>query len=647
MSPKINLAALVAKHKAMNATEPPPSPSILSVLAGLAGNHPAPNKEPTGPNNAPDNPRQDHPQAKGPYETAEDELIAMQLDAKYGKIAPATSSDMDVETAEPIEIIAPDEEDSAINDFSHRQITDKYGNTITLNEQQWEAVTRVLAGESICLIGAAGTGKTTTMKAVNIALMNDGRLPNMANHGHKYLPENAPGVSISAFTRRATNNIRRNVSEDLQGNCVTIHKLLEYEPQFYEEYDDAKGKTVNKMVFAPARNALNPLPNSLRAIEFEESSMISTALYQEVRNALPHEFQEILLGDIQQLPPVFGQAILGFKMLELPVVELTEVYRQAFDSPIIKLAHRILSGEGIPGKDFKQWHYPGKLTLFPWKKKISADSALLTLAKFFCGFENPDGTYHDGELQKGKYNPETDAILLPFNKSCGTDELNKHIANKIAKQEGKTVWEVIHGFKKSYFSVGDKVLYDREDAIITNIYPNPTYAGARAQPESKSLDYWGNRNRKDAPQESNPDGDDDDVDFILAQVSLGGNGDDDERVRACSHCVELQLLDSDRKAIINQAGQLNNLILGYAITVHKSQGSEWEKVYLCLHQSHATMLQRELLYTAVTRAKKELFVICEDDTFEKGVKSQRIKGNTLAEKAEYFKGKIENGELQS
>jgi ATP-dependent exoDNAse (exonuclease V) alpha subunit len=59
------------------------------------------------------------------------------------------------------------------------------------------------------------------------------------------------------------------------------------------------------------------------------------------------------------------------------------------------------------------------------------------------------------------------------------------------------------------------------------------------------------------------------------------------------------------------------------------------------------MLQRELLYTAVTRAKKELFVICEEDSFAKGIMSQRIKGDTLAEKAEYFKGKLERGEMQS
>ncbi len=515
------------------------------------------------------------------------------------------------------------------------QITDKHGNIITLNDKQWQAVELALKGESFVLIGAAGTGKTTTMKAVFQAMFNAGMLPQMAGHGHKYLPENAPGVAISAFTRRATNNIRKNVSDDLQNNCITIHKLLEYEPVFYEEYDADKDKTVNKMSFEPARTLANPLPYDLICIAFEESSMISVQLHKQVDDSLPHPHQKIYLGDIQQLPPVFGQAILGFKMLELPVIELTEVYRQALGSPIIKLAHRILSGEGIPKSEFKDWNVEGQLKIHPWQKRISADSAVLTLAKFFVH-----------ALDQGMYNPETDAILLPFNKGCGTDELNKHIANKIAKKEDKIVWEVIHGFKKSYYSVGDKVLYDREDAVITNIYQNPSYAGARAQSESKALDYWGNK-AKSATDEGAQEADQDDVDFLLAQVSIQGGSGDEERVRACSHNIELMLLDSDRKVIINNAGQLNNLILGYAITVHKSQGSEWEKVFLCLHQSHATMLQRELLYTAVTRAKKELFVICEDDSFEKGIKSQRIKGNTLAEKSEYFKGKLENGELQS
>ena len=435
------------------------------------------------------------------------------------------------------------------------------------------------------------------------------------------------------------------LSEDLKSNCLTIHKLLEYAPVFYEEFDEKTGKIKNTMRFEPGRNSHNPLPSGVQVIVLEEASMIAVELYNQVHSANVSESQYIFLGDIQQLPPVFGSAILGYKLLELPTVELTEVYRQALESPIIKIAHRILSGKPIPLIEFPAWTYPGQLKLHPWKKKISADSATRTLAKFFVGYTDSKGIFHKGALQKGTYNPETDAILIPFNKACGTIELNNHIANRIAKINSKPVYEMIHGFKKSYYSIGDKTLYDREDAIITNIYANPEYSGASPQSESVSLNYWGHKERKIGEIQPTHTGDEHDIDVLLRQVSE--NTGDDDTVRAASHIIELLLIDSETTIRIKDAGQLNSLILGYAITVHKAQGSEWDKVFVCFHQSHATMIQRELLYTAITRAKKELFIICEADTFEKGIMNQRIKGDTLAEKAIYFQGKLDKGELQS
>jgi len=513
-------------------------------------------------------------------------------------------------------------------------IADKHGNLITYNAKQQEFINLALSGKSCILIGAAGTGKTTCQKGMIQAMIDAGMLPPMSNHGHKYLPSATPGVSISAYTRRATNNIRKNLSSDLQNNALTIHKLLEYEPVYDTVLNEETGKEKTTMSFMPARNASNPLPQDIRVCVLEESSMISVELFGEINDAMEHGVQYIFLGDIQQLPPVFGSAILGYKMLELPVVELTEVYRQALESPIIRLAHRILSGQAIPSSEYPEWKVPSQLTIHPWKKRISADSAVITLSKFFLM-----------AISDGTYNPETDAILIPFNKSCGTDELNKYIAGAIAKRDQRIVWEIIHGFRKSYYSVGDKCLYDREDAIITNIYANPEYTGASAQSESCDLDYWGHKakNKESASlQKSDGEGD---IDFLLQQVTVSSG--DDDRVRAASHVIELTLIDSEKTIRIKDAGALNNLILGYAITVHKSQGSEWEKVFLCLHHSHNTMLSRELLYTAVTRPKKELFVICEEDTFTKGIENQRIKGNTLAEKAEFFKGKLDRNELQS
>jgi exodeoxyribonuclease V alpha subunit len=121
--------------------------------------------------------------------------------------------------------------------------------------------------------------------------------------------------------------------------------------------------------------------------------------------------------------------------------------------------------------------------------------------------------------------------------------------------------------------------------------------------------------------------------------------DVEERVNVASHTITVRLLNSEEEVSLQTASEINSLLLGYALTVHKSQGSEWRRVFLALHQSHATMCSRELLYTAVTRAKEELYIVCEKETFVNGIKSQRIKGNTLAEKAEFFKGKKEETKI--
>lgn len=507
--------------------------------------------------------------------------------------------------------------------------TDRNGQAITYNSRQQEAVNLISSGESCVVIGAAGTGKTTLQKGSTSALLLNGMLPKL-DAEHAYLTKNLPGIAICAYTRRATNNIRRNMSADLQSNCITIHKLLEYAPEEITVVDD-EGNEKTSRIFVPRRNAENPLPPNLHTIIIEEASMVSVELFNEIVAACPHNPQYVFLGDIQQLPPVFGSAILGYKMLELPVVELTEVYRQALESPILSLAYRILSGNPLSKTEMAEMHVPGKLTLHPWKKKIDPEAATITLAKFFIS-----------QLEKGTYNPEEDGILIPFNKSCGTDELNKHIATKIAQLQFKPVYEIFHSWKKSYYSVGDKCLYEKEDAVIKKIYPNPKFTGMMPRTESTDLNYWGHSSSPSSSANNTED-----VDSFLDYIQVGETTDGEKKQRAASHCIQLYLLDSDRTVTIASAGEIEALTLGYAITVHKSQGSEWDKVFLCLHHSHSTMMQRELLYTAVTRAKQELFCICEADTFEKGILRQRIKGDTWQEKAEFFKGKIENGELQS
>jgi len=501
---------------------------------------------------------------------------------------------------------------------------DKYGKPITLNNKQREFVTLAASGKDCVLIGAAGTGKTTCQGSAVFNLVQSGKAGILSAGSHKHLRSGTPGIVVCAYTRRAVANIRRNMPTDMANNCITTHKLLEYQP-VYNEITTPEGDTKTKMTFEPTRGPWNPLPESIHTIIFEECSMLGTDLYMEVINACPHKPQLIFLGDIQQLPPVFGPAVLGFKLLELPVVELKEVYRQALESPIISLAHRILSGEALPATKFPEWKFPNQLTIHAWKKKIDPIAALNTAGQFFIAAEN-----------KGEYVPEDDMILIPFNKQFGTDELNKIIANHLAKKSGSLVHQIIAGFNRVYLRIGEKVLFDKEDAVVTKIEKNSAYAGAPYLSPSVTLDYWGH----DSVSHKLEDDSDDTMDFLLNAVA---NSETEDRVKKCSHIITLQMRDSEQEVLIDTAGDVNSLMYGYCLTVHKAQGSEWRKVFFICHQSHATMLQRELLYTAVTRAKEELYIICEPETFVNGIRSQRVKGDTLAEKAEFFKGKIDAG----
>lgn len=526
--------------------------------------------------------------------------------------------------------------------------TDRFGSAIKYNEKQSRFIDLASSGKSCILIGAAGTGKTTCMKGVMSALIQSGKAGILQADGHKHLLSDTPGIVVVAFTRRAVANIRKNMPEDMKANCITIHKLLEYQPTYYDVMDPETGESKTKMVFEPSRHRGNPLPSSINVIAFEETSMLGTDLYRKYKNACPHEVQEIFLGDIQQLPPVFGPAILGFKLLELPVVELTEVYRQALESPIIRLAHRILSGVGIipeivpnpaaakPGepKDlarFPEWTIPSKMTMRPWKKKIDADNALNTMGQMFPALH-----------KEGAYDPEEDIILMPFNKSFGTIELNNKIANYLARSRGAMTYQIIAGFNRIHLSIGDKVLYDKEDATVLAIETNPAYNGATPASASTTLDYWGFESDKSKSNNAHGEMSDEDMDVFLAAV-VSNQSESGDRVRQCSHIITLRMNDSEVEILVSKASEVNAMLLGYCLTVHKAQGSEWRKVFFLAHQSHNTMLQRELLYTAVTRAKEELYIICERETFVQGIEGQRVKGNTIEEKAEFFKGKLTEG----
>ena len=222
--------------------------------------------------------------------------------------------------------------------------------TFELSKEQQSAIDMAMTGMSFCLTGPAGTGKTTTVKSLIAELLASGKIGQLTAGDHRYLPKvGAPGIVICSFTNKAVSNIRVQQSADLHANCLTVHKLLEFQP---EEYVNGEGKASKR--FTPNRHRLNPLPSSIQLVIVEESSMLDVPLWNQLWAALPHHPQVIFIGDIQQLQPVFGKSIYIHGMQKgLPIVELTHVYRQALKSPILSLAHRILSGKAIPAGELK------------------------------------------------------------------------------------------------------------------------------------------------------------------------------------------------------------------------------------------------------------------------------------------------------
>jgi exodeoxyribonuclease V alpha subunit len=495
---------------------------------------------------------------------------------------------------------------------------------IKLNEKQQLAVEYARAGKSFVLTGAAGTGKTTACREIARAFLSAGDL---GRHTFRYEEESytSHGIAFSSYTRRATANIRRalhqdpELEEELKFNVVTIHRLLEFYPKFFP---DPKDPSKTTMRFIPRRTASNPL--DIRVLVIEEASMLGLDLYEKLFDALRPGTILIFVGDINQLPPVFGRSIMNYALGQLPIVELTDVYRQALDSGIIQNAHKILKGL-IPEVNKDTQLVSGKQ-----KEHTGQERMARGLGGMFF------------QLWKAKeYDPEQDIILSPWNKQpCGTDNLNSWIAQFLGEERNAMVHEVLTGRRKLYLAIGDRVMYEKIDGMITAVRHNMDYLGKPPNPAGTDLTRFGMRKMKeDAVHE-----DFEAMASGYANINIDEVPDEEKKLQA-SHVVEITL-DSGEKAYLRSVGDYAEQVfsLGYVLTVHKAQGCEWRKVFVVLHRDHTLggFLTRELLYTAITRAREKLILICKPEILPKCVKQQSIKGNTLEEKIQSINSGAQN-----
>lgn len=507
------------------------------------------------------------------------------------------------------------------------------------NKEQQEAIDACCSFKNVAICGSAGTGKTTIMHTVGSRLSRDARMPilreSTGKEGNWLLMKGTPGIAAVSFTNTAVNNINKALDGIIP--CFTMHKLLEFAPVAYE-VPDGKGGIKTSRIFEPQRNKHNPLPAELRTIIIEESGVVSITLFNMLLAALPHPeaVQFIFLGDLFQLDPPYDPAILGFVLTSnrFKKVELTQVYRQKLHSPILRFALDIKDRISFGSNKYEALSASssehGTLVVKPWKGKVDELKATLEAAKFLRK-----------EWEAGNFMPERDVVILPFNKRFGSTELNLLISDFLGKAREAVVHEIIAGFEKKYLAVGDNVMVSKRKGVITAIARSDSYVGKNMpQPPSKHLDrfgYNGNKAMDDAAILAHDADAHDEIDRLMA-ASLSDNED---RLRNASHEVTV-LLEDGTELELASAGDFNlaKFDFSYCMTCYKAQGSEWDSVYVFAHKSHAVSLCNEFFYTAVTRAKRKLVLICEANHLSTAMLKQSIVGDNWQQKALHFNRNI-------
>ncbi len=575
------------------------------------------------------------------------------------KIALAKNKDIEIDTAFEPSILSP--ESDMLN------LLDRYGRPITLNEKQASGCQMAINGQDFVLTGEAGTGKSTTIEAVLASLLHfhedkiTGTDYRMQDRSGRRI--SGPSVCVCAYTRKAIGNVARILSHnfelyaEMEGALQTVHNLLEYSPVML--WSEKQEREVQ--MFKPQRGQWNPL--AITHLIIEEASMLGLDLWEELRAALNPGVQIIYVGDINQLPPVFGKSVMSYALTKLPIVHLDIVYRQALDNPIIANAHAVLHGNPIKEtKPEVKWMTGNSKTAQPeetmsramgtffgnaienrrrvikWRKAI-VDYEALTLEERKTT-PNPKTEKEIDKLEQEAwiFNPDEDIVLIPFNKNAmGTRIINYRIAQILGEERNAEVFEIIAGYEKHYLAVGDNVLVNKMEGKIVHIRSNMSYMGKKPMSPSVNLSRFGFYIGKAADSAAAVmNGEDLDLSNMELDV-LSDIDENEERKQLASHIVSVEL-ETGQEITVSSAGEFNGQIfqLGYALSVHKAQGSEWRRVFLLFHKNHSTMLSRELLYTAMTRAREELVIIARPELIRKAITSPRIKGNSLKEKVEYF-----------
>jgi len=310
-----------------------------------------------------------------------------------------------------------------------------------------------------------------------------------------------------------------------------------------------------------SRNEKNPL--SCEVIIIDEASMIDTLLFADLLKALKLSCRIILVGDSDQLPSIGAGNVLGdiLSSDKFPSIRLKKVFRQAAESKIVSNAHAIINGEKADFSDKKSDCF--------FLHRFNKNSALNSIIELVT--ERLPNAYG--------INPVTDLqILCPSRLlDTGTVNLNNLLQERLNPLKKGMVQLSYKGF---YLRVGDKVMqiknnYDLQFRKDNGEYGNGIFNG--------------------------------DVGFIT-----------DIDVRAGIIKVRY-----DDRVATYFSEDFSQLELAYAVTVHKSQGSEYDYVIIPLADVPTKLRYRNLLYTAVTRAKKMLIAVGDERVWQEMAENDR------------------------
>ena len=401
---------------------------------------------------------------------------------------------------------------------------------ITLAPAQRQAVELALKAGALVITGGPGTGKTTILRFV-ITLLEE--------MGTEY--------ALCAPTGRAAKRMGEATGRD----ASTIHRLLEY------SYGEG----------GFGRNAENTLLADVVIVD--EMSMVDVPLMAALLRALAPGTRLIMVGDSDQLPSVGPGNVLRDMVDsgQIPVVRLTEIFRQSGRSAIVTNAHRINEGqmpilEGLEDFGFE-----------PMEEQEAVIRRLIAL--------------NSGKAAKlGAQEPLQDIqVLAPMKKGpLGVYNLNKRLQEALNppahKKKERKYGDVV-------FREGDKVMQIKNDYRLAWTRSLP-----HQPPEMGEGVYNG------------------DLGTIMS-IDL--------------YDQTLEVLFDDGRSAVYSFSMLEELELAYCISIHKSQGSEFPIVLLPLLGGPPMLLNRNLLYTAVTRARHMVCILGRQSCIQQMVRNNQVK----------------------